>query len=93
MRRWMNYSQENAQLELVNLCDEIEKEQLLSTLDIPNITFEIYDPQDPQGGEAQDPQGGEAQDNFEHVLNFWCDTPWWWDDDLAVKLQMGPPIE
>ena len=30
-----------------------------------------------------------GKDNFEQVLNFWCDTPWWWNDNLAIQLQMG----
>lgn len=79
------YFQAKAQMELVTLCEEIEKDHELSTLSIPNITFEAFDP--------QPPEKGITPDNFEHVLNFWCTSPWWWNDELAFNLQMGPPRE
>ena len=75
----------NNDLSLILLCEEIEKDNeqfLLSQMGgLDNFPLGV-------NMDVVEHVGNLQVDRFDNVLNFWCDTPWWWNEELAKKLQM-----
>lgn len=74
------YNGRQMELELISLCEEIEKEheaQMVGMLS-GEESAELFSPE-----QVSNMPGDK---HFESVLDFWCTTAWWWDEEQARRL-------
>ena len=83
-----------AETELLEICREVEKEheqQLLSELGgLENFPGGVN--MDVTEYLNEKPSSQREVLNFEDVLDFWCNTPWWWDKEMAKQSQVGMEV-
>ena len=76
----VKYNGQHMELELISLCEEIEKEheaQMVGLLSVEEDN-ELF------SQEQLSNLHGDKQ--FESIIDFWCDTAWWWDEEQARRL-------
>jgi hypothetical protein len=74
------YNASQSELKLIALCEEIEREheaQIIGMLS-GEESYELFSPE-----QLSNLHGDKK---FHSVLDFWCDTAWWWDEKLADHL-------
>ena len=76
----LKYKLDTSEYEIVKLCEQIEHENeqdLLSLMGgLQNFPEGVC--MDTSSFELP-PEDDVKDDEFEKVLNFWCDSPWWWN--------------
>ena len=83
------YNDIQMELEFISLCEEIEKDNEAQIVDM-------------LWGDVEGDVEGEVKlffeeklsslpvdKKFESVLDFWCETAWWWDEEQARRLTEG----
>ena len=59
------------------------EQQLLSELGLENF---------PGGVNMDVTEYLNEEEKFQDVLDFWCNTPWWWDEEMAKRSQVGMEV-